>query len=95
MGQTQVFSSLVRNGNSFPISGGISIAAFSLTSRLLDLGFPGNVKPEKQCGDLWPFSWKKVKDTQRSKGSADPSPHPLALLLRKFTLISVLEEESW
>jgi len=76
MGKTKVLSSLVRNRNGFPISGSISIASFSLTSQLLDLGFPVSVKPEKQCGDVWPFSWKKVRDTQRRRGCADPSPRP-------------------
>ena len=66
-------------GTVFPTSGSIGIASFSLTSELLDLGVPASMKPEKQCGGLWPFSWKKVKEARRSKGCADPSPHPLGI----------------
>lgn len=78
--------SLVRNGNKFSFPATISTASFSLTSKLLDLGFLVSVKSEEQCGDLVAFLLEESERHADKQGS---------LLLGKFTLIPVVEEESW
>lgn len=78
--------SVVRNGKKFSFSGTISTASFSLTSKLLDLGFLVSVKSEEQCGDLMAFLLEESERHADKQGS---------LLLGKFTWIPVVEEESW
>lgn len=86
MGKTSVLGSLVRNGNKFSSSGTDITASFSLTSKLLDLGFLVSVKPEEQCGDLMAFLLEESERHPDKQG---------ALLLGKFTLVPVVEEEIW
>lgn len=75
-------------GTVFPLSGSISIAFASLTSKLVDLGSPVSVRKAKHPCSL-AGKWK-------TPGVVQPHLHiPWAVLLRKLPLLLGLEEENW